>query len=156
MYVLLFYNDVPKNEPKPHTRRTEPDDIYVIVVIQCHWSKLEGNGTVNWVDAQLTDLGLEQARQAGHFWAKEMAEQKIPMPQSYYSSPLDRCLATARATFSTLDLPPDRPFRPIVKEVCVLFCFALSSDPTHSFPSKFLYIHNHPPPPPTFLSSTDN
>jgi len=44
-------------------------------------------------------------------------EQHIPPPQSYYVSPLDRCLSTANETFSTLTLPQDRTFNPMVKEL---------------------------------------
>lgn len=43
-------------------------------------------------------------------------EQKIPTPEAYYASPLLRCLATANLTFSSLDLPKDRPFIPLIKE----------------------------------------
>jgi broad specificity phosphatase PhoE len=40
----------------------------------------------------------------------------MPAPQSYYSSPLSRCLITANITFSDLPLPAKRPFVPVVKE----------------------------------------
>lgn len=39
----------------------------------------------------------------------------MPTPQSYYVSPLDRALHTAKITFHDLDLDP--PYRPIVKEL---------------------------------------
>jgi broad specificity phosphatase PhoE len=84
----------------------------------CHWSKLDGNGTITWADARITDKGTSQALVANAFWKKELVEAKIPAPQSYYTSPLDRCLATANLTFSNLGLPAERPFRPVVKEVC--------------------------------------
>jgi broad specificity phosphatase PhoE len=84
----------------------------------CHWSKLDGNRTMTWADAQITDKGTSQALLANAFWKKELVEAKIPAPQSYYTSPLDRCLATANLTFSGLALPSEEPFRPIVKEVC--------------------------------------
>ena len=60
---------------------------------------------------------MQQAEVAHNFWERELAEQKIPAPETYYVSPLDRALATANITFSGLDLPPKRPFRPEVKEV---------------------------------------
>ncbi len=85
--------------------------------IQEKWSLLPGNGTVNWTDAQLTPVGIEQAKIAYNFWKSGIKEQQIPAPESYYVSPLYRCLATADITFSDLELPPDRPFRPIIKEV---------------------------------------
>lgn len=45
-----------------------------------------------------------------------METQKIPVPESYYVSPLSRCLATANITYSGLDLPRRYPFIPTVKE----------------------------------------
>ena len=44
-------------------------------------------------------------------------KDKIPSPQSYYVSPLNRCLATASITFKDLGLPHTEPFRPVIKEV---------------------------------------
>lgn len=70
-----------------------------------------------WVDAHLTEAGIEQAKSVNAFWKREISEQHIPLPQSYYTSPLHRCLTTASVTFSGLELPPDRPFAPVVKEV---------------------------------------
>ncbi|MCJ1231458.1 hypothetical protein MMC12_008135 [Toensbergia leucococca] len=83
----------------------------------CYWAKQEGNGTVNWVDAHLTELGKDQAQVANQFWSKMIADQKIPVPQKYYTSPLDRCLSTARLTFSGLMLPTNQAFTPTVKEL---------------------------------------
>ena len=45
-----------------------------------------------------------------------MSSQQIPVPQSYYTSPLTRCLQTANITFANLKLPPQTPFKPVVKE----------------------------------------
>lgn len=39
------------------------------------------------------------------------------MPEKYYVSPLDRCLATAITTFDGLRLPAQQPFIPEVKEL---------------------------------------
>ena len=82
-----------------------------------HWSKFEGNGTVIWADAHLTDKGIHQAQIANSFWAKAIEVQKIPVPERYYTSPLHRCLATANVTFSSLQLPVSQPFVPEVKEL---------------------------------------
>lgn len=84
---------------------------------QCYWSKQDGNGTVVWADAHLTQPGVEQAEIANRFWAKEIEEQRIPTPQTFYTSPLTRCLDTANITFSGLDLPARHSFVPTVKEV---------------------------------------
>ncbi|MCJ1224604.1 hypothetical protein MMC12_001249 [Toensbergia leucococca] len=83
----------------------------------CYWSEKDGNGTVVWADAHLTNTGIAQAQSANAFWASEISKQKIPTPQTYYTSPLDRCLATANITFSGLNVPSRHPFIPEVKEV---------------------------------------
>ena len=84
---------------------------------QCKWSRLPGNGTTDWTDARLTPTGVRQAEIAHDFWQRELVTSKIPAPESYYSSPLWRCLSTANITFANLPLPGNRPFRPVVKEV---------------------------------------
>ncbi|KAI9048773.1 hypothetical protein LZ554_007604 [Drepanopeziza brunnea f. sp. 'monogermtubi'] len=82
----------------------------------CHWSLQDGNSTSTWADALLTPTGEGQALKANAFWRSLIADQKVPTPQSYYASPLMRCLATANLTFSGLDLPKDHPFIPTIKE----------------------------------------
>ena len=81
----------------------------------CYWSLLKGNATASWEDAQLTTNGIKQAQIAHDFWSSRISVQKIPVPQSFYTSPLSRCLATANITFSGLDLGKSK-FLPIVKE----------------------------------------
>lgn len=102
-----------------------------------HWSKLDGNGTLYWVDAHLTEKGKTQALDAKAFWKDSITVAKIPAPQSYYvrvskrspdsassstnvlcsqTSPLYRCLQTADLTFTGLGLPTDRIFHPTIKE----------------------------------------
>ncbi len=83
----------------------------------CYYSELDGNSTVTWADAHLTPNGVTQALAVNKFWASEIENQKIPLPQSYYTSPLTRCLATANLTFSGLKLRPKHPFIPTVKEL---------------------------------------
>ncbi|TVY56790.1 putative phosphoglycerate mutase [Lachnellula cervina] len=107
----------------------------------CYWSLKEGNGTItvtppfifssrltllcwdswrvlhDWSDALLTSAGIAQAEKANAFWRSQIASQNIPTPESYYTSPLLRCLATANVTFSGLDLPADRQFVPTIKEL---------------------------------------
>ncbi|KKY20430.1 putative phosphoglycerate mutase family protein [Diplodia seriata] len=87
----------------------------------CYWSLLDGNGTSTWADARLTRAGVDQALVAHAFWSAALGDAAvaIPAPESYYVSPLARCLATANYTFGGLDakLPADRPFRPVVKEL---------------------------------------
>lgn len=82
----------------------------------CYWSIRDGNSTIRWDDARLTPLGVTQALIAKQFWKTEIEVQKIPVPQTYYTSPLTRCLQTANLTFSGLPLPRQYPFAPEVKE----------------------------------------
>ncbi|OTB01911.1 hypothetical protein M426DRAFT_63203 [Hypoxylon sp. CI-4A] len=82
----------------------------------CYWGPLEGNGTSVWRDAQLTEAGIAQCTKANNFWRHALVDEKIPAPQSYYSSPLIRSATTTNLTFNGLDLPADRPFAPTVKE----------------------------------------
>lgn len=82
----------------------------------CYYSELDGNSTVTWSDAHLSPLGVTQALAVNAFWASEIECQRIPTPQSYYTSPLTRCLQTANYTFNGLDLPAKHPFVPEVKE----------------------------------------
>ncbi|KAF2842096.1 phosphoglycerate mutase family protein [Patellaria atrata CBS 101060] len=83
----------------------------------CYWSLLDGNGTVEWADARITEKGVAQALVAHAFWKEALANKGIPAPESYYTSPLVRCLETAKLTFSGLKLPSRRPFKPVVKEL---------------------------------------
>ncbi|KAI1648953.1 phosphoglycerate mutase-like protein [Daldinia loculata] len=82
----------------------------------CYWGPLEGNGTAIWRDAQLTEAGIAQCTKANNFWKRALAVEKIPAPQSYYSSPLIRSATTANLTFNGLEVPVDRPFAPTIKE----------------------------------------
>ena len=83
---------------------------------QCYYAELDGNSSVTWSDAHLDRAGISQAISNNLFWAHEISEQKIQVPQSYYVSPLTRCLETANYTYSNLSLPRQYPFKPLVKE----------------------------------------
>lgn len=72
---------------------------------------------MTWADADLTPAGISQAEVANAFWQHEITYQHIPYPQSYYTSPLTRCLRTANITFASLDLPVYYPFIPTVREL---------------------------------------
>lgn len=82
----------------------------------CYWSLVNGNGTAEWDDPLLTPAGIKQAQIANAFWAKLIKDDKINTPDSYYSSPMQRCLATAELTFNGLALPKSKPFEVTVKE----------------------------------------
>jgi len=85
----------------------------------CYWSKVTGNESITWADAHLTATGIAQAKVAHDFWRATTTKQGIPVPQSFYVSPLDRCLATANVTFAGLEdvLSREYPFVPVVKEL---------------------------------------
>ena len=83
----------------------------------CYYSELDGNPTVTWSDAHLSPLGVTQALAVNAFWASEIETQKIRTPQTFYTSPLTRCLQTANLTFNGLSLPAQSPFIPEVKEL---------------------------------------
>lgn len=84
---------------------------------QAHWSKLEGDGTVSWADADLTPTGQGQARALNAFWRAALVDDKIPAPEKYYVSPHSRTLETCKLSLSGLAVPADRPFKPVVKEM---------------------------------------
>lgn len=84
--------------------------------VQCYWSLKDGNATANWKDPDLTINGIEQAEIANAFWKHEIATQHIPFLQTYYTSPLTRCLRTAEITFSDIPTPEYYPFAPKVRE----------------------------------------
>lgn len=90
---------------------------YGIPAWNCYYSVLDGNSTVTWSDAHLSPLGVAQAKGVNSFWASEIANQKISTPQSFYTSPLTRCLQTAQYTFDGLNLSRQHPFIPEVKEL---------------------------------------
>lgn len=81
----------------------------------CYYSELDGNATTTWSDAHLSPLGVTQALAVNTFWKTEIQQQRIPTPESFYTSPLTRCLQTANYTFGGLDL--SHAFVPTVKEL---------------------------------------
>jgi len=83
---------------------------------QDYWSLQDGDSETEWVDARLTQKGIEQAKVAHNAWKKQL-QAGIPSPQSFYVSPMNRCLATAQVTFEGLPIAGTDPFKPIIKEV---------------------------------------
>jgi broad specificity phosphatase PhoE len=82
----------------------------------CYYSLLDGYDGMQWSDALLTDLGKEQARDVNQLW-KRLLPKGIPPPETYYVSPLTRTIETANLSFNGLDLPEDRLYKPIGKEL---------------------------------------
>ena len=108
---------------------------------QDYWSKLDGNDIITWANAKLTRAGEAQAVKANQFWRSAIAEQNIPVPEQYYCSPLARCLETARISFASLRLPPDRSFVPLVKE---LFRENIGEHPCDRHSTKSWIQENYP------------
>ncbi|WYZ37130.1 hypothetical protein EsH8_II_000636 [Colletotrichum jinshuiense] len=81
-----------------------------------YWSHLDGDGVVTWLDAALVDVGIRQAEELGRFWAEATTNKKIPFPESFYTSPLRRCLETSRLVFGELVKQRGKEFRPLIKE----------------------------------------
>jgi broad specificity phosphatase PhoE len=72
---------------------------------------------MTWANAELTPLGVAQALKVNEFWKTALAKVGIPPPESYYTSPLQRCLQTANVTFSDIGSPAESEFKPIIKEL---------------------------------------
>ncbi|KAG6094372.1 hypothetical protein E4U30_003415 [Claviceps sp. LM220 group G6] len=83
----------------------------------CYWAQLEGNGTITWADPLLTPDGFKESEKAHAFYEMLYEKQNMPHFESYYTSPLKRCLQTANSTFASLKLPAKQPFAPIIKEL---------------------------------------
>ncbi|OKL61850.1 hypothetical protein UA08_02853 [Talaromyces atroroseus] len=49
----------------------------------CYWSLLDGNETMTWDDARLTEIGKSQAQTANNAWRRQI-ENKIPFPETFY------------------------------------------------------------------------
>jgi broad specificity phosphatase PhoE len=83
---------------------------------QCYYSALNGSDNIIWADANLTSTGQQQALDVNALW-KQQLPNGIPVPETYYVSPLTRTIETADLTFNGLDLPQDKAYRPYIKEL---------------------------------------
>jgi broad specificity phosphatase PhoE len=83
----------------------------------CFYSEIDGNSTAEWDDAHLTQNGINQALNNAALWSRLLSTQGIEAPQSYYVSPLTRCLQTAQLEYGNLSLPSYYPFVPTIKEL---------------------------------------
>ena len=80
------------------------------------YSKIDGNGTVSWgPDALLTDKGKAQAANVSVAW-KAQAKLGVPLPQSFYSSPLSRSMDTLNITWADWRLKERGIPQPVVLE----------------------------------------
>lgn len=69
-----------------------------------YWSHLYGDGVLVWgPDPALTDFGIVQAEDVNATWKKEIISS-IPLPASFYSSPLQRATNTLEITWQDIQL----------------------------------------------------
>lgn len=90
--------------------------LYNFYAYQLTSLEIDGNASSHWNDAPLDQTGINQAIENGQLWTRLFEQQGIEAPQSYYTSPLTRCLQTANYTYGGLSLPSYYPFVPTVKE----------------------------------------
>lgn len=60
----------------------------------CYWQLQQGNSTVQWLDAELTANGINEINQIREAWSHRINMHGLPIPQSFYVSPLRRTLHT--------------------------------------------------------------
>jgi broad specificity phosphatase PhoE len=84
------------------------------LTLQCYYSALDGFDSITWADANLTTLGQQQALDVNTLW-KEQLPRGIPVPETYYVSPLTRTIETADLTFGGIDGLTN--YKPYIKEL---------------------------------------
>ncbi|KAF2634471.1 phosphoglycerate mutase family protein [Massarina eburnea CBS 473.64] len=82
----------------------------------CKYSMLDGYDGIHWSDANLTELGQEQAKAVHALWESELKEG-IPTPETFYVSPLTRTIETADLSFKGLQFGDGREYKPFIKEL---------------------------------------
>ncbi|SCW00692.1 LAFE_0C09846g1_1 [Lachancea fermentati] len=66
-----------------------------------YWSKLDGDEHRHWLDAHLTPLGIEQARDTGALILSPMCKE-LGLPDVFYCSPMRRCIETFIGSWSQI------------------------------------------------------
>ncbi|KAF3939649.1 hypothetical protein ABW19_dt0204242 [Dactylella cylindrospora] len=66
----------------------------------CQWTRQDGNGTIEWIDAQLTPEGAKAAKYIHTLWTKYLGSTNLAMPQLFLSSPLSRAAETLSLAFN--------------------------------------------------------
>lgn len=90
-------------------------DIYGPWDWTCQWQMKDGNGTITWYDAELTAEGYHQTDQLAGVWKKQVSDNGLSVPQSFYVSPLRRTLETFERTWN--DIIDIKTTQPVVKEL---------------------------------------
>ncbi|KAF5671333.1 PMU1-like protein [Fusarium denticulatum] len=81
-----------------------------------HWSKLPGDANRTWLDAELVEKGVQQAKDLGKLYTEGIRQAGFPVPDTIYTSPLARGLQTTSLIFRDIITEQGTEFRPIVKE----------------------------------------
>ena len=80
---------------------------------KCDMRTRPGNATMEWIDAALTPKGIRQASELSVSWSRQLSSSEAPLPESFYVSPMRRCMETYFYTWKNItNFSP----RPIVKE----------------------------------------
>lgn len=80
---------------------------------KCDLRTRPGNAIMEWIDAALTPEGIRQSSELSNSWAVQLSSNRAPLPESFYVSPMRRCMETYFYTWKNItDFSP----RPIVKE----------------------------------------
>jgi broad specificity phosphatase PhoE len=84
----------------------------------CYYAGLDGSEKVKWKDAELTDLGVSQAKEVGATWERLVREEGVVLPEAWYVSPLRRAVRTCDGTWRGLieSQATGKEFTPRVKE----------------------------------------
>ena len=96
---------------------------------------LDGAEGITWSDANLTELGQDQAKAVHGLW-KNLLPKGLPPPDTFYVSPLTRTIETADLSFKGLELPEDKSYKPLIKEVPYLTLHMSTSLTIHSSAEK--------------------
>ncbi|KAF5725074.1 phosphoglycerate mutase [Fusarium mundagurra] len=81
-----------------------------------HWSKLPGDANRTWLDAELVEKGVKQAKMLGTVYAEGIKHAGFPVPSTIYTSPLARGLETTSLIFRDIITERGTEFKPVVKE----------------------------------------
>ncbi|KAK5070575.1 putative phosphoglycerate mutase pmu1 [Lithohypha guttulata] len=87
----------------------------------CHWAELDGDpdpaSTISWSDAHLSKLGQRQAQEQSKFWIFQLSKQGMPLPHTWFVSPMNRACKTLEITFRPLaETGVVQDWKPTVKE----------------------------------------
>lgn len=101
------------------------------------WRFLGTDGELTWgPDADLTELGINQARENNEVW-KDQMKKGAPIPSKFYVSPLKRSCHTLNYTWEDIDIPTPLVAEKLRETIGVHLCHKRStkSDIKKNFPT---------------------